>query len=79
VAQRNQAEIAARNAARYLLPGGTLIFMMKTRSIDVTSSPKDVLQNEVEGLKGLDVTEVLDLQPFHQDHWAVLAKKPKRE
>jgi fibrillarin-like rRNA methylase len=49
--------------------------MMKTRSIDVTASPKEVLQKEVEGLKGLEVLEVLDLMPFHQDHWAVLAKK----
>jgi fibrillarin-like pre-rRNA processing protein len=75
VAQRNQAEIAARNAARYLLPGGTLILMMKTRSIDVTASPKEVLQKEMEGLKGLEILDILDLLPFHQDHWAVLAKK----
>jgi fibrillarin-like pre-rRNA processing protein len=75
VAQRNQAEIAARNARRYLKPGGTLVFMMKTRSIDVTASPRDVYAAEIEGLKGLDVLEVLDLLPFHQDHWAVLAKK----
>jgi fibrillarin-like pre-rRNA processing protein len=75
VAQRNQAEIAARNAQRYLKPGGTLVFMMKTRSIDVTASPGDVCAAEIEGLKGLDVLEILDLLPFHQDHWAVLAKK----
>lgn len=75
VAQRNQAEIAARNARRYLKPGGTLVLMMKTRSIDVTASPKDVYATEIEGLKGLEILEVLDLLPFHQDHWAVLAKK----
>ncbi len=77
VAQRNQAEIAARNAARYLRQGGSLVLMMKTRSIDVTASPREVFQKEVEGLKGLDVLDVLDLLPFHQDHWAVLAKKPE--
>lgn len=75
VAQRNQAEIAARNATRYLKPGGTLILMMKTRSIDVTASPRDVYAKEIEGLKGLKIIEALDLLPFHQDHWAVLAKK----
>ncbi|MDM7912201.1 MAG: fibrillarin-like rRNA/tRNA 2'-O-methyltransferase [Methanotrichaceae archaeon] len=75
VAQRNQAEIAARNAQRYLKLGGTLVFMMKTRSIDVTASPKDVCAAEIDGLKGLEVLEILDLLPFHQDHWAVLAKK----
>jgi fibrillarin-like pre-rRNA processing protein len=75
VAQRNQAEIAARNAQRYLKPGGNLVFMMKTRSIDVTASPRDVCAAEIGGLKGLEFLEVLDLLPFHQDHWAVLAKK----
>lgn len=78
VAQRNQAGIAACNAARYLLPGGTLVLMMKTRSIDVTLSPREVLQKEVKELEGLGVVEVLDLLPFHQDHWAVLAKKARK-
>ncbi len=75
VAQRNQAEIAARNAARYLKPGGTVVLMMKTRSIDVTAPPGEVYAKEIDGLKGLEILEVLDLLPFHQDHWAVLAKK----
>jgi len=75
VAQRNQAEIAARNAARYLKPGGTMVLMMKTRSIDVTMPPREVYAKEIEGLKGLEILDVLDLLPFHQDHWAVLAKK----
>jgi fibrillarin-like pre-rRNA processing protein len=75
VAQRNQAEIAARNALMYLKPGGTLVLMMKTRSIDVTASPKDVCAKEQEGLRGLEILEVFDLLPFHQDHFAVLAKK----
>ncbi len=75
VAQRNQAEIAARNARRYLRPGGTLILMMKTRSIDVTASPKDVCATEIEGLKGLEILNIFDLLPFHQDHFAVIAKK----
>ncbi len=75
VAQRNQAEIATLNCARYLKPGGNLIFMLKTRSIDVTASPQDVYQTEIENLKGLRLIEVLDLLPFHRDHWAILAKK----
>lgn len=75
VAQRNQAEIAARNARRYLRPGGTLVLMLKTRSIDVTASPKDVCATEIGGLKGLEILEVFDLLPFHQDHFALVAKK----
>ena len=76
VAQRNQAEIASRNCARYLNPGGDLILMLKTRSVDVTASPDAVLQAEVKNLQGLDLLQVMDLLPFHQDHFAMQAKKP---
>jgi len=76
VAQRNQAEIASRNCARYLKPGGDLILMLKTRSVDVTASPQAVLQAEMKNMQGLDLLQVLDLLPFHQDHFAMQAKKP---
>ncbi|MCX6680533.1 MAG: fibrillarin-like rRNA/tRNA 2'-O-methyltransferase [Methanothrix sp.] len=73
VAQRSQAEIASRNAARYLKPGGELILMLKTRSVDVTASPEAVLQAETKNMQGLDLLHVMDLQPFHQDHFAMQA------
>jgi fibrillarin-like pre-rRNA processing protein len=75
VAQRNQAEIASRNCARYLLPGGELVLMLKTRSVDVTASPEAVLAAERKNLEGLDLLEVTHLLPFHQDHWAMQARK----
>ena len=75
VAQRNQAEIASRNCARYLKPGGDLILMLKTRSVDVTASPQAVLQAEMKNMQGLDLLQVMDLLPFHQDHFAMQAKK----
>ncbi|MFZ3148567.1 MAG: fibrillarin-like rRNA/tRNA 2'-O-methyltransferase [Methanothrix sp.] len=73
VAQRNQAEIASRNCARYLKIGGGLILMLKTRSVDVTASPDAVLQAEMKNLQGLDLLPVMDLVPFHQDHFAIQA------
>jgi fibrillarin-like pre-rRNA processing protein len=76
IAQRSQAEIASRNCARYLLPGGDLILMLKTRSVDVTAFPEAVLQAETTNLQGLDLLQVTDLLPFHQDHFAMQAKKP---
>ena len=76
VAQRNQAEIASRNCARYLKSGGELILMLKTRSVDVTASPQAVLQAEMKNMQGLDLLQVMDLLPFHQDHFAMQAKKP---
>jgi fibrillarin-like pre-rRNA processing protein len=75
IAQRNQAEIASRNCARYLLPGGELVLMLKTRSVDVTASPEAVLAAERKNLVGLDLLEVTHLLPFHQDHWALQARK----
>jgi fibrillarin-like pre-rRNA processing protein len=75
VSQRNQAEIASRNCARYLKPGGELILMLKTRSVDVTASPQVVLQAETKKLQGLDLLSALDLLPFHQDHFAIAGRK----
>jgi fibrillarin-like pre-rRNA processing protein len=75
VSSRNQAEIVSNNCARYLKPGGKLIFMLKTRSVDVTASPEAVLQAETKKLQGLDLLPVLDLLPFHQDHFAIAGRK----
>ncbi len=75
VAQRNQAEIASMNCIRYLKPGRDLIFMMKTRSVDVTASPGSVYSSEIKNLNGVDILEAVDLRPFHQDHWAVWARR----
>jgi fibrillarin-like pre-rRNA processing protein len=75
VAQKNQSEIASLNCARYLRSDGTLILMMKTRSINVVASPKDVYDREIEKLKGLKVLETFDLLPYHHDHWALVAMK----
>jgi fibrillarin-like pre-rRNA processing protein len=75
VAQRNQAEIASQNCTRYLKTGGDLILMLKTRSVDVTASPEAVLQAETKNLQGLDLLAVMDLLPFHQDHFSMQAKK----
>ena len=75
VAQRNQAEIASRNAALYLKPGGALVLMIKARSVDVTADPKEVCKAEIERLEGVDLISVTDLRPYHQDHWAVVARR----
>ncbi|MGC9515407.1 fibrillarin-like rRNA/tRNA 2'-O-methyltransferase [Methanocrinis sp.] len=75
VAQRNQAEIASINAERYLKPGGTLVLMIKARSVDVTADPKEVLKAEIGRLEGIDLLRVVDLRPYHRDHWAVVARR----
>jgi fibrillarin-like pre-rRNA processing protein len=75
VADRNQAEIVSSNSTRYLKNGGKIVLMIKTRSIDTTASPKDVGRLEIEKLKEMEVVTVMDLLPYHHDHWAVVATK----
>ena len=74
VAQRNQAQIATLNCARYLCQGGELYLMLKSRSVDTTAPPQAVLQSELKKLEGLELIKIMNLEPFHLDHWAVRAR-----
>jgi fibrillarin-like rRNA methylase len=49
--------------------------MIKSRSVDTTLPPRQVLSSELERLAGLAPEEIMDLLPYHQDHWAVVADK----
>ena len=79
VAQANQAEIACKNAACFLKPGGTLILSIKARSIDVAENPKKIFKEEIKklerGIGGcpLSVVKTADLAPYHADHMGVVA------
>jgi fibrillarin-like pre-rRNA processing protein len=70
IAQPDQTEIAIANCNMYLKKGGYLMLVIKTRSIDVTKEPKDVVNNEVARLKAnsFDVEQVINMQPFDKDH-----------
>lgn len=74
VAQRNQAEIASRNASIYLKPGGLMIVMIKAMSIDSTARASEIFDEEVKRLSGVEVLKRVDL-PHHRDHIAVVARK----
>jgi len=79
VAQPNQAEIAARNAARYLKKDGCLLLSIKARSIDTVANPKEVYKREIKKLEQafepkFEIINVKDLMPYHEDHLGVLAK-----
>ena len=49
---------------------------IKARSIDVTESPKKIVDNEVEKIKkaGFEVLQVLMLDPWEKDHGFILAR-----
>jgi fibrillarin-like pre-rRNA processing protein len=79
VAQPNQAEIAARNAVRFLKKDGYLLLSIKARSIDTVAKPKEVFKAEVKKLEQafeprFEILNAKDLMPYHEDHLGVLAK-----
>jgi fibrillarin-like pre-rRNA processing protein len=75
VAQREQAAIATLNADFFLKESDILILMLKARSIDSTRSPKDVIEKEIKKLDKFNVVERINLEPFHRDHAALIARK----
>jgi fibrillarin-like pre-rRNA processing protein len=79
VAQPDQASIAIRNCA-FLRPGGNLVLMLKTRSVDVRKQPEVVFDETLRALKeaGFTVQESVWLVPYHQDHAAIVCTKPLR-
>ncbi len=78
VAQKDQAGIAIRNAQIFLKKEGILILMIKARSIDSTRDSRDVTDMEVKKLEeNFKIHELVNLEPYHRDHFAVVAQKMK--
>jgi len=76
VAQKEQAGIAIRNAELFLKKEGILVLMIKTRSIDSIRDPADVTDMEIKKLENnFKVKELVNLEPFHKDHFAVIVQK----
>ncbi|MDH7517930.1 MAG: fibrillarin-like rRNA/tRNA 2'-O-methyltransferase [Candidatus Thermoplasmatota archaeon] len=74
ISQRNQAEIFIKNLKKYLKKEGQGIMMVKARSIDVSSKPKEIYNAVISQLKkhGFNVIEIIDLSPYERDHAAIL-------
>lgn len=76
ISQKDQADIAIRNSLMFLKPECMLVLMIKSRSIDSTGDPRDVAYKEVKKLEKIfKVKEVVNLEPYHLDHFAVVAQK----
>lgn len=73
VAQPNQAAIFVKN---FTFPGYGLL-AIKARSVDVSMEPKLVFEREIDVLKkaGLEILEVIDLEPYEKDHVMVVVRK----
>ncbi len=75
IAQPDQTEIAVSNCKMYLKKNGYLFLVIKTRSIDVTKSPKRIFDEEIQKLKeNFDIIQTINLHPYDKDHAMVIAK-----
>ncbi len=76
VAQPDQVTIALRNCI-FLKQGGTLVLMLKTRSVDTCRGPGLVFSDTVTRLSsgGLSVKDSTWLAPYHHDHAAIICVK----
>lgn len=75
IAQPEQTKIAVENCSIYLKRGGYLFLVIKTRSIDVTKSPKKIIEDESKKLQhSFDILQTINLFPYDKDHAMVVAK-----
>ena len=75
IAQPDQTEIAITNCKTYLKKEGYLMLVIKTRSIDVTKDPSEIVRNEIKKLKeNFDIIQEINLEPYEKDHSMIIAK-----
>jgi len=73
VATRGQADVALANR-QFLADEGRFVGAIKARSEDVTREPEDVFADVLARLReGYEVLETERLEPYHDDHLAVVA------
>lgn len=76
VAQKNQGEIFLKNCHAFLKPGGFGILAVKSRSVDITKSPKQIYQQVRQELeKEITIVDYQILDPFEKDHCLFVVKK----
>ncbi len=74
LAQKNQAEIFAKNAERFLNDGGRFILIIKARSIDSVRPVKDVVDEVKHKLRGYSILDV-SLERTHKGHHAIIGER----
>lgn len=77
VATRGQAHVARANRP-FLRDDGRLLAAVKARSEDVTADPESVFEQFISQLDGYEILATQRLEPFHDDHLAVVAR-PDRD
>ena len=75
IAQPDQTDIAISNCKLYLKNKGYLFLVIKSRSIDVTQSPKKIIEDESKKLlANFEIIQQINLFPYDKDHAMIVAK-----
>jgi fibrillarin-like pre-rRNA processing protein len=75
ISTRKQAEILLTNSV-FLKDGGYAYFIIKSQSIDISKSPKDIYKGELEVLKDqFEIVEKISLEPYDSMHLFAVLKK----
>lgn len=76
IAQPDATLIAIRNCKRFLKLNGYLFLAIKSRSIDVTKSPKKIYEEEIKRLEksGFEIVDWKTLDPFEKAHAFIIVK-----
>jgi len=75
VADPDQIKILIRNAQKFLKLDGFLEIAIKSQSIDVTKSPKEVYRECLEQLeKHFEILDKVELEPYEKAHMFVVMK-----
>jgi fibrillarin-like pre-rRNA processing protein len=81
IAQQDQTRILVENMHTYLDKEGQYLLVVKSRSIDVSKDPADVIKGEVGYLErnGYTIDEKIRLEPFEKDHAMLRGRKREKE
>src|SRR5574337_503714 len=65
----------ARSPKEYFKKGGYIMLVVKTRSIDVTREPSQVIRSEAKKLSAnFEIVQEINLEPYEGDHGMIVAK-----
>jgi len=75
VATDDQSEIITRNAKAFLKKDGFAMIAIKSRSIDVTRTPREIYVQEKKKLrKAFRILDSVELDPYEKDHMFLVMK-----
>lgn len=77
IAQPDQTQIAILNCDKHLKKGGTLMLVIKARSIDSLREPSIIFREESVKLEedNFEIKQLIKLEPFDKDHAIIRAIK----